>query len=66
MVIFYFSLLYLKEISKVSVVAQRLSSTMDGDEIIVMDGSSIVERGTHKAAMELEGLYFQLWKTQTS
>lgn len=42
------------------VVAHRLSTIRDCDEIIVMDSGKITERGTHKELMEKGGLYTQL------
>ncbi len=47
----------------VVVVAHRLSTIRDSDEIIVMDQGKIVERGTHKELLELKGKYFYLIKT---
>jgi len=47
-------------------VAHRLSTIMSADEIIVMDNSSIVERGTHKELVDLGGQYCEMWKTQTT
>jgi ABC-type bacteriocin/lantibiotic exporter with double-glycine peptidase domain len=42
------------------VVAHRLSTIMDSDEIIVMDNGSIAERGTHDELMKKRGKYYSL------
>jgi ATP-binding cassette, subfamily B, heavy metal transporter len=46
------------------VIAHRLSTVMDADQILVMDHGRIVERGTHRALLEAGGLYAQMWALQ--
>jgi ABC-type transport system involved in Fe-S cluster assembly fused permease/ATPase subunit len=47
------------------IVAHRLSTVADADEIIVLKAGRIVERGPHKALVKSGGEYAQLWKRQT-
>jgi len=46
------------------VIAHRLSTVMDADEIIVMDSGRIVERGSHRSLLEHGGHYAQMWALQ--
>jgi ABC-type multidrug transport system fused ATPase/permease subunit len=45
-------------------LAQRLGTVTDADEIIVMDGGEIVERGKHDDLLESGGMYVQLIKDE--
>jgi ATP-binding cassette subfamily B protein/ATP-binding cassette subfamily B protein IrtA len=45
----------------VLVIAHRLHTVVDVDEILVLDGGRLVERGTHPALLEAGGLYRRLW-----
>jgi ATP-binding cassette, subfamily B, bacterial len=46
------------------VIAHRLSTVRDADQILVVDGGSIVERGTHAQLLAADGLYADLYRTQ--
>ncbi|MBC8592431.1 peptidase domain-containing ABC transporter [Oscillospiraceae bacterium N12] len=48
----------------VVVVAHRLSTVKNADNIIVLDGGIIAEEGTHAELVGMQGLYFQLVKNQ--
>ncbi|MGE0583047.1 MAG: lipid A export permease/ATP-binding protein MsbA [Steroidobacteraceae bacterium] len=46
------------------VIAHRLSTVEQADEIVVMDEGAIVERGTHAALLARDGVYAQLHRLQ--
>ncbi|MBV9635318.1 MAG: metal ABC transporter permease, partial [Methylobacteriaceae bacterium] len=46
------------------VIAHRLSTVVNADEIIVLDNGTIVERGTHQELLVAGGTYAALWNRQ--
>ncbi|SMX43546.1 ABC transporter ATP-binding protein [Actibacterium lipolyticum] len=46
------------------VIAHRLATVRDADNIIVMDKGRVIEEGTHDALLEKGGLYSGLYKLQ--
>ena len=48
----------------VLVVAHRLSTVRDADQIVVMEKGTIVERGTHTSLIAARGVYYNLVKNQ--
>jgi len=48
----------------VIIVAHRLSTVKNADNIIVLENGSIIEQGNHRDLVEREGAYYQLVKNQ--
>lgn len=46
------------------VIAHRLSTVLNADEILVLQNGVVVERGKHAQLVEQEGVYRQLYETQ--
>jgi ATP-binding cassette subfamily B protein len=46
------------------IVSHRISTVRDADQILVLDGGRIAERGTHDALVGRGGLYADLYKKQ--
>ena len=46
------------------IIAHRISTIKNCDEIIVMDEGRIVEKGTHDILLENKNLYYQMWQIQ--
>lgn len=47
-------------------IAQKVSSVQDADEIIILDEGKIIERGTHEELLEKRGYYYGIWALQNS
>ena len=47
------------------VIAHRLSTVRNADQIHVLEGGRVKERGRHDGLLELDGLYASLWRVQT-
>ena len=48
----------------VVVVAHRLSTVRNADQIVVLDGGKVVETGTHESLTAKRGAYYNLVKNQ--
>ncbi|HSJ34071.1 MAG TPA: ABC transporter ATP-binding protein [Acidimicrobiia bacterium] len=46
------------------IIAHRLTTVVDADEIVVLDGGRVVERGSHAALLDANRLYARLWAHQ--
>ena len=56
----------LKEEQKtILLIAHRLSTVVQADQILVMKNGKVIEAGNHLDLIEKEGVYYQLWQQQT-
>ena len=46
------------------IIAHRVSTVKDADQIIVLDKGHIIQRGTHEELIHQEGLYQTFWEIQ--
>ena len=49
----------------VIMIAHRLSTIVHADEIVVIEGGQVVERGSHETLLEADGRYAAQWRVQT-
>ena len=47
------------------IISHRITTLAEADQILVLDGGSIVQRGTHQELIEQEGHYKQIWELQS-
>jgi ABC-type transport system involved in Fe-S cluster assembly fused permease/ATPase subunit len=46
------------------VIAHRLSTVIDAEEIVVIEHGRVVERGAHLELLARRGLYAEMWRRQ--
>ena len=46
------------------IIAHRLSTVVEADQILVMDKGRIIERGSHRELLARNGIYAQMWNLQ--
>jgi ATP-binding cassette subfamily B protein len=46
------------------VIAHRLSTIRSADQVLVIDGGEIIERGTHDSLLAAHGFYYDLYMSQ--
>ena len=57
----------LKEVLKnrtTFIIAHRISSVKNADQILVLDGGRIAERGTHQQLLDMKGIYYRMVRDQ--
>ncbi len=56
----------LKELTDMTkiIIAHRISSVKDADEIIILEEGKIAERGTHEELLRQKGLYYETYVSQ--
>ena len=48
----------------VLIVAQRISTIMNAEQILVLEDGKIVGKGTHEELMEKQGIYLEFFQSQ--
>ena len=46
------------------IIAHRLSTAANADNIIVLDKGVIIEEGNHNTLIKKKGKYFEMWEKQ--
>ncbi|MEN8851884.1 MAG: hypothetical protein ABF256_01320, partial [Candidatus Arcticimaribacter sp.] len=52
----------LDEKKTIILIAHRLSTVVQADQVIVLEKGQVVEQGTHKTLLQQKGYYHALWK----
>ena len=60
------SLSAMNQTKTIIIVAHRLSTITQSDQIIVLQKGQIIESGKHEQLLVMNGLYAQLWKLQSN
>lgn len=47
------------------IISHRITTLAEADQILVLDGGCIVQRGTHRELIEQDGHYKQIWELQS-
>ncbi len=55
---------YIPDTTKI-IIAQRVSSVMDADLIVIMDGGKIVSQGNHEELLKSSDIYREIYEQQT-
>ncbi len=58
------ALLQLMEGRTAFVIAHRLSTIRSADQVLVIDGGQVIERGTHESLLAQKGFYYNLYMSQ--
>ena len=54
-----------KQGKTVTIIAHRLGTVMNSDNIIVLNKGKMTEQGTHNELIDLKGDYYNYWMSQT-
>jgi ATP-binding cassette subfamily B protein len=46
------------------IIAHRISTIMEADEIVVLEKGEIIEKGTHQQLLDLQGYYYSMYQRQ--
>ena len=46
------------------IIAHRIQSVMDADQILILDHGRVLQHGTHKELVNQEGIYRQIYDIQ--
>lgn len=48
------------------IIAHRLQSVMDADQILVLENGQVIQQGSFETLVITEGKFRQLWEAQTT